>query len=599
MILWILFIWTELYVYNCTNYLDCQPFRRDLPPGRYKLEAWGAQGGNVTYDGTLYEGGKGGYVSGELDLTQKKTLFIFCGEMGTTEKGTCHPEYYEIGYETRNTFGGGGRGYGYNGTKFYPSSGGGMSFISIGEAKNESGILFAGAGSGSGAGTYEYNRYTYGGYGGGVSGGSGSHCGNTCGTGATQTSPGTNSEKSLRNGGKFYGGNCGQDAGWSTGGGSGYYGGAGGSYSGSSGGGGSSFFDTSFIKNGKTIAGNEEMPSPFSETENITGNRGHGYVRITCLVYYIEIITPIRSYYYPSSNITLELRLYSLNLNENVSIYRTVNSSALQNEVLVQTHPDNGQNYVFNDTFKLPSEKGYYKISYRTSSELKPNFTIEEVIFVNKVPEIFLIQEMKKYYKRGEKVAVELQGICVGNITFKCKCYDKIINSSSELISNDSFVTGTIEIDLNNFPVSSQIHFDFYAVDEFGIESNIIQQYVLIVERNPLEIFIYQNISTYFNSNQKVIIQGQVNNDTEFKMYYSQDKKQFEQITSFKSNNEFSIDLGIRQPGIYNILLYCIDSNGYSNIVNHDYIVSPNLCMKSNNLDSNTVLACNHIRRRH
>ena len=67
-----------------------------------------------------------------------------------------------------------------------------MSFISIGEAKNESGILFAGAG----AGTF-FNQYTYGGYGGGVSGGDGSHCtkyyGNLrCGTGATQTSYGTN-----------------------------------------------------------------------------------------------------------------------------------------------------------------------------------------------------------------------------------------------------------------------------------------------------------------------------------------------------------------------------------------------------------------------
>ena len=101
-----------------------------------------------------------------------------------------------------------------------------MSFISIGEAKNESGILFAGAGAGSGAGSNSIG-YTYGGYGGGVSGGDGTPCGNTCGSGATQTSPGTNTQNSVRNGGKFYGGNCGQDAGWATGGGSGYYGGAG------------------------------------------------------------------------------------------------------------------------------------------------------------------------------------------------------------------------------------------------------------------------------------------------------------------------------------------------------------------------------------
>ncbi|EAX90128.1 hypothetical protein TVAG_088210 [Trichomonas vaginalis G3] len=503
----------------------------------------------------------------------------------------------------RNTFGGGGRGLSTYDDQFYSSSGGGMSFISIGEAKNESGILFAGVGAGSGAGTF-FNRYTYGGFGGGVSGGDGSRCSgyysnSRCGKGCSQTSSGTNYANSNNNGGKFYGGNC---EAWghheASGGGSGYYGGAGGDYF-SAGGGGSSFINDSFIKNGIIIPGNESMPSPYSFPERMIGNRGHGCVRITPIVINIEILTPKRSCYYPDTNLTLDLILFTHNFNDVYNISRTVNSSGLQDYELVQTHQDESQNYMFNDTFKVPSERGYYQISYFMFSESEPVYKIEDFILVNKVPEIYLIQEMKKYYKRGERITVELEGISLGNITFKCKCYDKIINSSSEMISNDSFVTGTIEIDLNNFPVSSQIHFDFYAVDEFGIESNIIQQYVLIVERNPLEISINQNISTYFNSNQKVIIQGQVNNDTEFKMYYSQDKKQFEQITSFKSNNEFSIDLGIRQPGIYNILLYCIDSNGYrSNIINHHYIVSANSCMRSNDADSNTFQACNHIRRR-
>ena len=345
-----------------------------------------------------------------------------------------------------------------------------MSFISIGEAKNESGILFAGAGAGSGAGTF-FNQYTYGGYGGGVSGGDGSHCtkyyGNLrCGTGATQTSYGTNYANSNNNGGKFYGGNC-EARGYheASGGGSGYYGGAGGDYY-SAGGGGSSFINESFIKNGIIIPGNESMPSPYSFTERLIGNRGQGYVRITPIVINIEIFSPKRSCYYPDTNFTLDLILFTYNFNEVYNISRAVNSSGLQDYELIQTHQDDSQNYIFNDTFKVPSERGYYQISYFMFSESVPYYKIEDIILVNKVPEILLI---------GERVTVELAGISLGNVTFKCKYEDHDLYTSSEMVSSDSFVTGTIKIDIINFPISSQIHFDFYAIDELGTKSNIIQ----------------------------------------------------------------------------------------------------------------------------
>lgn len=53
-----------------------------LPPGRYKLQCWGAQGGNVSGSYSV-QGSKGGYSEGELTLTQTTTLYIFVGGKGT------------------------------------------------------------------------------------------------------------------------------------------------------------------------------------------------------------------------------------------------------------------------------------------------------------------------------------------------------------------------------------------------------------------------------------------------------------------------------------------------------------------------------------
>ena len=48
-----------------------------LPPGTYKLEVWGAQGGyrsNATY------GGKGGYSYGTLTLNNTTNLYVYVGK---------------------------------------------------------------------------------------------------------------------------------------------------------------------------------------------------------------------------------------------------------------------------------------------------------------------------------------------------------------------------------------------------------------------------------------------------------------------------------------------------------------------------------------
>ena len=55
----------------------------ELPKGTYKLQCWGAQGGNVT--GTYAStGSKGGYSEGILKLDSQTTLYVFVGGQGTS-----------------------------------------------------------------------------------------------------------------------------------------------------------------------------------------------------------------------------------------------------------------------------------------------------------------------------------------------------------------------------------------------------------------------------------------------------------------------------------------------------------------------------------
>ena len=46
--------------------------------GKYKVECWGAQGGG----GNGYSGGKGGYTSGQINLSSNKNLYVYVGQQG-------------------------------------------------------------------------------------------------------------------------------------------------------------------------------------------------------------------------------------------------------------------------------------------------------------------------------------------------------------------------------------------------------------------------------------------------------------------------------------------------------------------------------------
>lgn len=87
-----------------------------LPPGKYKLQCWGAQGGNSgSYSGV---GSKGGYSEGVLTLTEVTTLCIFVeGKGASSGNGGWNGGSGSTGsssYNSGNTYG-----------KSYPACGGG------------------------------------------------------------------------------------------------------------------------------------------------------------------------------------------------------------------------------------------------------------------------------------------------------------------------------------------------------------------------------------------------------------------------------------------------------------------------------------------
>ena len=286
--------------------------------GLYWIELWGARGGTMSD----YNGGKGGYTSGNIPLKAGEVLYFYLGGKGNQEE------------TATNTGGYNGGGYsGYNpSSENYNAGGGGSTDVRLvgGEWNNfnslKSRIMVAAGGGGATKGEKGY--YT-GGPGGGLIGqlGEGVYTGTNSvveTTGATQTSGGTSeyeynsSYGTNERNGKF--GYAVQEitAGFGGGGGSGYYGGA--TSWGRGGSGGSSFISghngcdailststaTNIIHSGQSIhysgytftdtimvdgygynwtteKGNYTGMPNFNHTSTITGNNGSGYAKITLI----------------------------------------------------------------------------------------------------------------------------------------------------------------------------------------------------------------------------------------------------------------------------------------------------------------------------
>ena len=145
-----------------------------LPKGKYKLQCWGAQGGNVSGSYTA-TGSKGGYSEGILTLTKTTTIYIFVGGQGTSSStsstsGTANGGWNGGGASTRYSSYNSSDTYGES----YPRPGGGATDMclvtstmnySSGRTNRSSASLLsrfivAGGGAGASATYYEETTYT-------------------------------------------------------------------------------------------------------------------------------------------------------------------------------------------------------------------------------------------------------------------------------------------------------------------------------------------------------------------------------------------------------------------------------------------------------
>ena len=253
-----------------------------LTPGTYKLECWGAQGGNGSSNGNSNinaVGGLGGYSVGTITLSKTQKVYIYSGGKGQTKSNTGS-------YSTVN---GGFNGGGSNYTCGSGGSGGGGSDIRIGTDSLYARVIVAGGGSGTG--------WTIkGAAGGGILGLSNYNSSYN----STQTAGGiayTSAYNIMPTAGTFgIGGNGSGSSEGGSGGGGGWYGGGGAGYTGGSSGGSGYVYtsatasnypsgcllnSTYYLSNAQTIAGNKSFPSPTGSTE--TGHSGNGHVKITKL----------------------------------------------------------------------------------------------------------------------------------------------------------------------------------------------------------------------------------------------------------------------------------------------------------------------------
>lgn len=238
-----------------------------LPKGTYKLECWGAQGGNGCTDNS-YTGGKGGYSIGTISLNTKITLYIYVGGRGVSSEAS------GSGAIRAGGFNGGGSGRDWSSTNHGGSGGAGATDIRINQDSFYARVIVAGGGGGA-------SDDGNGGSGGGVSGIS---TGASAGTATSGSGFGQAAASS------YTSGECG-------GGGGGWYGGYGGGSENIPGGGGSGYVYISstasnypsgcllnssyYLSDAKTIAGNNSFISPTGSFE--TGHSGNGYCRITVI----------------------------------------------------------------------------------------------------------------------------------------------------------------------------------------------------------------------------------------------------------------------------------------------------------------------------
>ena len=250
--------------------------------GKYKLEVWGAQGGDADYDSSnFYAGGYGGYSTGVVSLTDSDVLYIQIGGKGPNDEG----EYggYNGGGRSYRNGGGGNIGAGGGATHIATASGLLKDF-----SENTNKLLIV-AGGGGGSNYWSGGQWGYGGSGGGIQGVDGASSGtHLTGKGGTQDSGGTGGGD-----GSFGLGASSYYSVGSAGGGGGFYGG-GSSKDNAGGGGGSGYIGNALLSDKHMACYNctesdeeatktSSVSCVFDEPTENCSKMGHGYVKITYL----------------------------------------------------------------------------------------------------------------------------------------------------------------------------------------------------------------------------------------------------------------------------------------------------------------------------
>lgn len=261
--------------------------------GYYKLEVWGAQGGDGYYNSYRAYGGYGSYSAGIIKLIENRVLYINIG--GEGEDGSMPGRGLTV--KAAGGYNGGGDGFSY-----YPSDkdedfgnggGGGATHIatvsgllSSFSSNKDNLLIVAGGGGGASTSWYTQGYYKYnGGHAGGYNGDEGtSWSGHVYGTAGTQISGGTGcGSANIGLGGNGCTGGSGGGAGYFGGGGSGQWGSAGG---------GSGYIGNSLLKQKSMYCyncstSNDESTLTYSTT-NVSetpisqyAKIGNGYAKIT------------------------------------------------------------------------------------------------------------------------------------------------------------------------------------------------------------------------------------------------------------------------------------------------------------------------------
>lgn len=574
--------------YPCSTNYECSYYFSTLPPGYYKAEVWGAQGGGGSIYDTFREcAAMGGYSVGVFYLKSPTKVFVFIGGKG--EDGKPH-----LGRGCRGGFNGGGSTSADDDNYHIAGGGGGSSDIRIENTKietnSDSRIIVAGGSGGYSYGPAYYNSDSHGWGGGEIAGPTTDFYGRNFGQSATSSS---GYQKLNGQHGAYSSGGAA-----SGGGGGGYFGGyAPLSYTGRynlgypSGGGGSGYIggviDYQDIKK-QTLAGNESF-SRLDGSYGI-GNPGNGAARITILGYSLTLNTKLQKNFIPGSTISLDFNLSSMGNDEEAKIFRSINDTA---DTLIKTHPDDGNVFNFLDSFDLPFISGKYNIKYTVQSKSNTNTTTTIEILVTKTPQLQILNNPKPKYTKEESISLEIE---LSDDTYAdlhvndSPCF----NQQFRIICNNILNRTKIEFNIPKaYEVGSTHNFTIGAFDEFGLQSSAYSfTYTIVSNRSP-DTKLSNNISYILDSRSPIEVKGFVRDyeiPSNVCLMTSLDKTSLNKhdCIDIKDTdwNPFKLTVSVDRlsSGIHSLSIYSIDDRqGESNTIVHQFAFSKKFILVQQN----------------